>query len=390
MKLPFHINSIPSENNTLKTDFAPAERADNEELKIQQQALNNNELLEKMTNSVSQMLVVLNYQRQIVYANKPFIDLLGLADSSPIIGKRPGEAVNCIHANQSESGCGTTEFCRTCGAVNAILESQKGIQSENECRILTVNNDALDLRIKATPYETTEGSMTIFAMNDISGEKRKQTLERVFFHDVLNSAGGISGLSSVIAEMKDQKDVERIANMINRASENLINEIMMQSQISAAERGDIALEFSEVSSMEILTDLADLYSQHEIVAGKFIVISKETKNVTLTTDAVLLRRIIGNMIKNALEASIPGSTVTLSCHKMENTVRLLVHNSNHIPRDVQLQLFKRSFTTKGTGHGIGTYSMKLLGEKYLKGKVGFESSPENGTTFYIDFSDKAI
>jgi sensor histidine kinase regulating citrate/malate metabolism len=47
-------------------------------------------------------------------------------------------------------------------------------------------------------------------------------------------------------------------------------------------------------------------------------------------------------------------------------------------------MFKRSFTTKGIGRGLGTYSMKLLGEKYLKGKVGFESSKQNGTTFYIE------
>mgnify|MGYP006293419399 CR=1 len=38
-------------------------------------------------------------------------------------------------------------------------------------------------------------------------------------------------------------------------------------------------------------------------------------------------------------------------------------------------LFKRSFSTKGVGRGIGTYSMKLFGEKYLKGKVDFKNSP---------------
>ncbi len=96
------------------------------------------------------------------------------------------------------------------------------------------------------------------------------------------------------------------------------------------------------------------------------------------------------MIKNALEASMPGSTVTLLCSKSGENTRFSVHNSTFISPDIQLQLFKRSFTTKGVGRGIGTYSMKLLGEKYLKGKVGFKSSQENGTTFYIDLSEKAI
>ncbi len=44
-------------------------------------------------------------------------------------------------------------------------------------------------------------------------------------------------------------------------------------------------------------------------------------------------------------------------------------------------MFQRSFTTKGEGRGLGTYSMKLLSERYLNGRVEFTSSPEHGTTF---------
>lgn len=368
----------------IKTEHAPAERAKLETLLNQQNEILKNLSLVNLSNSVSQMLLVLNQQRQIVYANKVFTDFLGLPETKPIIGKRPGEAVNCIHASQTEGGCGTTEFCRKCGAVNAIIESQSGVASEKECRILTSENDALDFRVTASPFETNNEKLTIFAINDISNEKRKQTLERVFYHDVLNSAGGISGLSSVINDLKEPKDIERIARLINKASDNLINEILTQRQISAAENGDLQPEISEINTIEILKDLADLYSQHESIAGKFIAISSKSLITKLSTDAVLLRRVIGNMIKNALEASLPDSTVTLSCHKSAEKIRFSVHNNSFIQRDVQLQLFKRSFTTKGVGRGIGTYSMKLLGERYLNGKVGFESTQENGTTFYID------
>ena len=372
------------ESGLIKTEHAPAERADYSTLINQQNEILKDLLLVNMSNSVSQMLLVLNQQRQIIYANKVFIDFLGLPEFSSIIGKRPGEAINCIHSSQTEGGCGTTEFCRKCGAVNAIIESQSGVAVEKECRILTSENDALDFRVTASPFEISNEKLTIFAINDISNEKRKQTLERVFYHDVLNSAGGISGLSSVISDFQDLKDVERIARLINKASENLINEILTQRQISAAETGDLQPEISEINSIEILKDLADLFSRHESIAGKFIAISSKSLVTKLSTDAVLLRRVIGNMIKNALEASLPDTTVTISCGKSGENTRFSVHNSTFIPRDIQLQLFKRSFTTKGVGRGIGTYSMKLLGEKYLKGKVGFESSEENGTTFYIE------
>lgn len=90
------------------------------------------------------------------------------------------------------------------------------------------------------------------------------------------------------------------------------------------------------------------------------------------------------MLKNALEASLLNSKVTLSVVKNESSALFSVHNNSYIDADTQLQLFKRSFTTKGVGRGLGTYSMKLFGEKYLKGSVWFESKQDLGTTFYIE------
>jgi hypothetical protein len=64
-----------------------------------------------------------------------------------------------------------------------------------------------------------------------------------------------------------------------------------------------------------------------------------------------------------------------------------VHNPGEIPPAVAARIFQRSFTTKaGTGHGLGTYSMKLLGERYLGGKVSFTTGAEAGTVFSIRLS----
>jgi signal transduction histidine kinase len=62
-----------------------------------------------------------------------------------------------------------------------------------------------------------------------------------------------------------------------------------------------------------------------------------------------------------------------------------VHNPGFMTRDVQLQVFQRSFSTKGAGRGLGTYSIKLLTERYLKGTVSFTTDPEAGTTFRVRY-----
>jgi signal transduction histidine kinase len=56
--------------------------------------------------------------------------------------------------------------------------------------------------------------------------------------------------------------------------------------------------------------------------------------------------------------------------------------------EVQRQLFQRSFSTKGIGRGLGTYSIRLLTENYLKGKVSFISNETEGTVFSIELNKK--
>jgi len=370
-------------NKPLKTNYAPAERSDLKTIEQQSLVFGKNKILIDLANSLSQMLLILNKERQIVFANQLFLNWLKVSDLKEILGKRPGESVNCIYSNISVGGCGTTEFCRTCGAINSILEAQLGIQSTKECRILTTENDALDLKITSSPYEYEGNNFTTFAIIDISDEKRRKTLERVFFHDVLNSAGGISGLSGFLQEINDKNEIVEIAQIIKRSADNLIEEIQLQRELSAAERGDLELSFTEINSLQILKSVKELFSNHEIVKDKHIKISDSAFDINFNADNVLLRRILGNMLKNGLEASLPGQTVVLSSEKKGDKVVFSVQNSTFIPIEIQRQLFQRSFSTKGTGRGIGTYSMKLLGEKYLKGKVWFESSRENGTSFFI-------
>ncbi len=368
----------------LKTSYAPAARAAERELEKQSGIFSGNEVLTRFANSVSQMMLVLNSERQIVFANNKFLEFLQVKDCNKIIGFRPGEAVDCIRANVTDGGCGTTEFCRTCGAINVILESIAGTASTKECRILTVNNVALDLQITATPFEKEGLQFTIFAIQDISNEKRRKNLERVFFHDILNSAGGIAGLSEILREAEDPKEIKYMAKILNQAADSMIDEIHSQRQLNEAEMGELRLNVESFNSLDFLNKLIHTHTLHQHINNKKVKIDPQCVESEITTDKVLLRRILFNMIKNALEASPPHSEVTLTCGRGQKGIRFAVHNPGFIPKNVQHQIFQRSFSTKGEGRGIGTYSMKLLGEKYLKGKVWFESSDKNGTTFYIE------
>lgn len=375
-------------SETSKTEYAPAEREARGRLLQQVRLFKNESMLEHLAGSIPNALLVLNSRRQIVFANKRLLEIIGIDDVEQIIGKRTGEALGCKYAGSSIGGCGTTEFCRTCGAVNAMLEAQKGCQAIRECMIITKNDAALDFKVWATPIEKDGELFTVFSVMDISDEKRRQVLERVFFHDILNTAGGISNLSKLLAESGDMDNADEIKHMIQMASEQLVEEILSQRQLMAAERGDLITSYADVNSLSIVREVADAYRKDSLARKRRLIITETSDDVLIRTDPVLLRRVIGNMVKNALEATIFGETVQMGCTEEDGVVTFFVHNPSFIPRNNQLQLFKRSFTTKGEGRGIGTYSMKLLGEHYLGGQVGFVSTEEDGTRFYITIFQK--
>jgi signal transduction histidine kinase len=136
-----------------------------------------------------------------------------------------------------------------------------------------------------------------------------------------------------------------------------------------------------VEARALLEEVASGYRAHQVSKGRTVQVAPDSVEVTLTTDRTLLKRVLGNMTKNALEASAPGQAVTLRCQDQDGGLAFSVHNPKAMPEKVQLQVFKRSFSTKGSGRGLGTYSIKLFTERYLGGRVWFTSSPEEGTTF---------
>jgi len=371
-----------------ETLYAPSERADRLTLGRQRAAFLGDPTAVEMLEAIPGPALVLNRRRQIIALNRLAARLLDERGVERLIGLRPGEAFLCERATAGPGGCGTSEQCATCGAVNAILEClETRAKVVKECRVLTLNpanGGALDLEVHAS-YLTIGGEgLILLGMMDVSGEKRRQVLERVFFHDLLNYLGGMHGLAQLLLD-EEAEDEEKATwkRDVVRLSGLVVDEVQAHRRMLAAERGELKLDITEVDLAGLLEESVAFFRHHPDGDGRLLQLEPVTVGA-LRTDAALLRRIVGNLIKNALEATPPGGVVTVSCDGGNASISLGVRNPGVIPRPVQAQIFQRSFSTrKGEGRGLGTYSVRLFAERYLGGRVSFVSDAATGTVFVV-------
>ncbi|XPV75986.1 MAG: sensor histidine kinase [Desulfovibrio sp.] len=366
------------------TRFASPERASTEEIQSQFEAFLSYDCM-GFLDMLPSLFLVLNAQRQIVFYSSDVLALLGKEESSEIVGQRVGELFQCVHSDNEFSGCGTGEPCRQCGAVAAILSALGGEDVCKECRMMRRNGttlEALDLRVHGKPLEFRGQLFSIMTVEDISHEKWRDALERTFFHDILNIAGGLKGLVAIMADVMPQ-DYSREASVLKDAFTRMVDEICTHRDLMAAEQDNLDLNYIEFDSKLLLEDVIRLFSMHPLASGRALDVDPDAQDFPLESDRTLLVRILGNMVKNALEASAPGGPVVLNCQQEDESMVFSVNNQGEIPRAVQTQIFQRSFSTKGKGRGLGTYSIRLLSEKCLKGVAGFNSDELSGTTFWV-------
>jgi nitrogen-specific signal transduction histidine kinase len=367
--------------NPLLTRFAPAPRAGETELAAQIAHFGEMVGIQQFLNALTDIAVVINEYRQVVFGNQAFRHFIG-SDGDDFLGKRMGEIIGCEHATREMGGCGTSEFCSVCGAVDCFLATLNSkIAQSRDCMITTMNLDAFEFEVHGSPYETELGNFVFMTLKDVGEAKRREMLERVFFHDILNTAGGMRGVAELLVDGDCSVEFGEIALHL---ADQLIDEIYGQMTLNSAEHGQLEIQKSDVSSRELLTSVSDIFNNHEIVRGKNLHVIYEDESFDIVTDATILKRILVNMTKNACEASQPGWSVTVAARRIDGKVVFSVHNEGVMDSQTQLQIFKRSFSTKGPGRGLGTYSMRLLGEKYLGGKVRFQSNSDRGTVFWLE------
>jgi signal transduction histidine kinase len=370
------------EHVRMRTFYAPAEKTDTKTLQAEIEIVSHNPVMSGLLHSISGLLAILDEGRQIVALNDSFLRTFGIEDPAKALGLRPGEVVRCLHAFDEPAGCGTTEYCSTCGAAIAIVSSLGRDQPvERLCALTAEREDKIvdmALVVRAQPIRIDSAKFILLFLQDITKEQQRAALERTFFHDINNMIGMLLGAS----EMLLAKNTSDLAHVIHQASTRLRKETDIQWYLTQSDSGEYSPTWFDLSIGQIVSELRSFFIGHSAAYGKTLEFVKPLPDISFKTDLSLVLRILSNMIINALEASTENESVKVWIEHKNDHVSFHVWNAREIPKDVQKRIFQCNFSTKDQpGRGFGTYSMRLLGERILGGNVSFSSSENQGTTF---------
>lgn len=352
-------------------------------------------LIQPAVRFIQEGLVILNTDLQILFANPAFLTLAQAGTEEEVTGKRIGEAIDCTNVSASTGGCGTSEECSACMVLSSLVNTGPQ-RHDTSATVFRKSKAALHLQVTSSLVHIEGKNYIITILREVNQEERKSTLERIFYHDILNSAGVLKGLIGLLHEnylqgqVRNQRrndaeksEMDDLWNATMLTSARIVEEIQAQRDFSKAEHNELTLNLSPIHTGSFFQELRNWFTAYELSEEGQICKAEGFEELELVSDPVILRRVFINLIKNALEAAPRGSAIVVDSRKTSGGVLLSVQNQGLMSKEVQRSLFRQTFSTKGAGRGFGSYSVKLLTEQYLRGSAGFVSDDEHQTIFQV-------
>ena len=161
--------------------------------------------------------------------------------------------------------------------------------------------------------------------------------------------------------------------------------VLMENALAQARRHHMETPIHADSLDKLIGDLREsAWMVHPEIGGRGLRIEVTGSLPEFPFSSLGLCRVLSNLVLNAAQASESGASITLTLSQKDDEVVVKVIDQGHgISEEVRKKIFLPHFTTRADGNGIGLISCKQIIEDVHGGKLTFESSPGQGTTFVI-------
>lgn len=227
--------------------------------------------------------------------------------------------------------------------------------------------------------------------NDILHEnlRLRELVEQISRHDLKSPLTVFLNVPEMLMEaeniLPDQKELlqflitsgQRMSEMIRRSLDLIKMEqgTYKLMPVSVDILNVVRQVFDELNGLMSRTNL-----QHELSLDGFPV--PDSAVLPVQGEEFLFHSILGNLIKNAIEASPEGGKITVALFSQPDFA-LSIHNLGAIPAHIRSRFFDRYVTSgKEHGTGLGVFSAHLMA-RTLGGDLSFTTDETAGTTLTL-------
>ena len=355
---------------------------------------------ERTFDSVPDLIAILDNNHRVVRANKAMAQALNTT-TEKCIGL---SCYKCVHGADSPPSF--------CPHTKAVSDGKEHTEEVHEARL------GGDFIVSATPLTDENGQMigSVHVARDITSRKQMQNkLEEYSAHledlvqertnalkdaermATIGATAGMVGhdirnpLQSILgdvflasSELDTLPDSESKTN-IKESLDEIVKSLDYVSKI-VADLQDFAKPLKpSMQEIDLHAVCKDILSHTPIPSGISVTCNFDEHARVIQADPTLLKRVLGNLVINAVQAMPQGGTLKIMIGQAKGNIIISVQDTGvGIPEEARNRIFTPLFTTKSKGQGFGLAVVKRMTEA-LNGEITFESKVGLGTTFIIRF-----
>ncbi len=339
--------------------------------------------LEKVIDNLKQGILLLDNKYRIILANQTawdYLKLLGEIDSSNRLYKLGGEALNQLTSNEEEKNISKLILKKCSDKTFEIVIQSLTLEPKHNQWLVTIDDistSELDLEVhKALEKEKELNILKSSVINTVSHEYRTP---------LTNILLGVQLLKKYHGNLDSKRQI-RCLEHIENSSKHLAKLVDNMLLVSKAESGKLELHRTHLNLISFTQELIEDF-QFFRNSDRKINFIHESSCLSADLDSTLLRQILTNLLSNAIKYSPDGGDINLDLACNDGVALFKIKDQGiGIPTEDKHQLFEsfqrgsNAGTIRGTGLGLAIVKkcVELHG-----GKIWFDSSVGNGTTFYV-------
>jgi signal transduction histidine kinase len=217
----------------------------------------------------------------------------------------------------------------------------------------------------------------------------RDDLTHMIVHDLRSPLTTVTGYVDALEQMASDKlnpDEAKCVAEARRGASDMRDMITTLLDVSRLEAGEMPLRLQDHNLARIAREAANRFSA--VLQGRTLRCEVPPEPISISCDADVIRRILENLISNALKFTKSGGTICLRVQRNPADATLSVSDDGEgVPRDQHEHIFEKFGQTDSGGKhrhstGLGLAFCRLAVEAH-QGKIGVWSEPGKGSIFWF-------